>query len=84
MNDINYPSNNKEENTELIITSLLNNMINKVLLIRKKHLAKLNRERVRQCRHRKQEANRTEYIRQVRQQRRNYRQKRRLDNANIK
>ena len=35
--------------------------------MRQQHLAKLNRERVRQCRERKRQRNRNEYMRQVRE-----------------
>jgi hypothetical protein len=53
MNDINYTSANEEEEMEVIITFLLTDMIDQVLLIRKEHLAKLDRERVRRHRKRK-------------------------------
>jgi hypothetical protein len=52
MNNINNSCNNQEK-TKLIISSLLTDMITKVLLIRQQHLAKLNRVRVRRCRERK-------------------------------
>jgi hypothetical protein len=38
MNDIKYSFNSEEEKIEVIISSLLNNMINNVLLMRKEHL----------------------------------------------
>jgi hypothetical protein len=53
MNYVNYSSNNKDEKAEVIFTSSLNHMISEVLLMRTQHLAKLNRERVRQCEERK-------------------------------
>ena len=49
MDNDNNTSNNVEEGTELIVRSLLTDMITKVLLMRQQHLAKLNRERVRLC-----------------------------------
>jgi hypothetical protein len=64
MNNINNSYNN-EEKTILIISSLLTDMITQVLLIRQQHLVKLNRERVRRCRKRKQQGNRNEYMRKV-------------------
>jgi len=42
----------EEEETKLIISSLLTDMIMKILLMRQQHLAKLNRESVRRCRER--------------------------------
>ena len=81
MNNINNTCNNGEE-TELIISSLLTDMITKVLLMRQQHLAKLNRERVRPCRERKRQRNRNEYMRKVREQKRKNRQARRSNNAN--
>ena len=42
-----------KKKTKLIISSLLTDMIMKVLLMRQQHLAKLNRECVRRCRERK-------------------------------
>ena len=65
MDNDNNTSNNVEEGTELIVRSLLTDMITKVLLMRQQHLAKLNRERVRKCRKRKRQRNRNEYMRQV-------------------
>lgn len=65
MNNINYSSNNKEGKIELIVTSLLNHMINEVLLMREEHLARLNRERGRRCRERKREADPNEYMHTV-------------------
>ena len=53
MDNENNTSNNAEEGTELIVRSLLTDMITKVLLMRQQHLAKLNRERVRQYPERK-------------------------------
>ena len=81
MNNINNSCNNGEE-TELIISSLLTDMITKVLLMRQQHLAKLNRERVRRCRERKRQANRNEYMCKVREQKRKNRQARRSNNGN--
>lgn len=81
MNNINNSCNNGEE-TELIISSLLTDMITKVLLMRQQHLAKLNRERVRRCRERKRQRNRNEYMHKVREQKRKNRQSRRSNNAN--
>ena len=81
MNNINNSCNNGEE-TELIISSLLTDMITKVLLVRQQHLAKLNRERVRRCREQKRQRNTNEYMRKVREQKRKNRQARRSNNAN--
>ena len=81
MNNINNTCNNGEE-TELIISSLLTDMITKVLLVRQQHLAKLNRERVRRCRERKRQRNTNEYMRKVRERKRKNRQARRSNNAN--
>ena len=81
MNNINNSCNNGEE-TELIISSLLTDMITEVLLMRQQHLAKLNRERVRRCRERKRQRNTNEYMRKVREQKRKNRQARRSNNAN--
>jgi len=50
MDNENNTSNNEEEEIELIVRSLLTDMIRKVLLMRQQHLAKLNRERVHRCR----------------------------------
>ena len=76
MDNENNTSNNAEEETELIVRSLLTDMITKVLLMRQQHLAKLNRERVRQCRERKRQRNRNEYMRQVREKKHKNRQAR--------
>ena len=81
MDNVNNISNNEEEETKLIITSLLTDMITKVLLMRQEHLAKLNRERVRRCQERKRQGNTNEYIRKVREQKRKNRQARRSNNA---
>ena len=67
MDNENNASNNVEEGTELIVRSLLTDMITKVLLMRQQHLAKLNRERIRQFRERNRQRNRNEYMRQVRE-----------------
>ena len=67
MNNENNTSNNAEEGIELIVRSLLTDMITRILLMRQQHLAKLNRERVRKCRERKRQRNRNEYVRQVRE-----------------
>ena len=53
MDNVNNTSNNAKEGTELIVRSLLTDMIAKFLLMRLEHLAKLNRERVPQCGERK-------------------------------
>jgi hypothetical protein len=53
MNNFNNSWNNEEEETKLIITSLLSDIIMKVLLMREQHLAKLDRECVLRCRERK-------------------------------
>ncbi len=53
MNNENNCSNHKTKETKLITTSLLIDIIMKVLLMRQQHLAKLNRECVRRCRERK-------------------------------
>ncbi len=50
MNNVNNSWNNEEEETKLIISSLLTDMIMKDLLMRQQHLEILNRECVRQCR----------------------------------
>ena len=62
MNNINNNYNNEEE-TKLIISSLLMDMITKVLLMHRQHPAKLNTERVRRCRERKRQGNINEYMR---------------------
>ncbi len=80
-NNINNSCNNGEE-TELIISSLLTDMITKVLLMRQQHLAKLNRERLHQYRERKRQRNTNEYMRKVREQKRKNRQARRSNNDN--
>ena len=67
MDNENNTSNNAEEGIELIVRSLLTDMVAKVLLMRQQHLAKLNRERVPQCGERKRQRNRNEYMRQVRE-----------------
>ena len=53
MDNVNNTSNNAKEGTELIVRSLLTDMITKVLFMCQQHLAKLNRERVPQCGERK-------------------------------
>ncbi len=53
MNNVNNSCNNEEEETKLIISSLLNDMIMKVLLMCQQYLEKLNKECVRRCRERK-------------------------------
>ena len=60
MDNENNTSNNEEEETELIVRSLLTDMITKVLLMRQQYLAKLNRERVRRYRERKRQKNKNE------------------------
>ncbi len=57
-------------------------MVNKVLLMREGHLAKINRERVRRYGERKREANSSEYMRKVRKQKRRYREARQLNHVN--
>ena len=83
MNNVNNSCSNEEgeEETKVIISSLLNDMIAKVLSMRQQHLAKLNRERVRRCRERNRQRNINEYMRQVREQKRKNRQARRSNNA---
>jgi hypothetical protein len=58
-------------------------MINKVLLMRKEHLAKLNRERVHRYRQRKREADTSEYMRRVQEQKQQYLEARRLNHVNL-
>lgn len=67
MDNENNTSNNAEEGAELIVRSLFTEMITNVLLMRRQHLAKLNRERVRQCQERKRQRNRNEYMYQMRE-----------------
>src|SRR5579862_5889512 len=67
MDNENNTSNNGEEGIELIVRPLLTDMITKVLSMHQQDLAKLNRERARQCRKRKRQRNRNEYMRQVRE-----------------
>jgi hypothetical protein len=81
MNDIKYSFNSEEEKIEVIISSLLNDMINNVLLMRKEHLTKLNREDVRRYRQRKREADTSEYVRRIREQKQ-YQEARRLNHVN--
>ena len=50
MDNVNNISNNGEEDTKLIISSLFTDMVTEVLLMHQQHLAKLNRGRVRRCR----------------------------------
>ena len=61
MNNINNNCNNEEE-TKLIVRSLLMDMLTKVLLMHQLHPAKLNREHVRRCRERKRQGNINEYM----------------------
>jgi hypothetical protein len=69
MNNLNNSCSNEEKETKLIISSLLTDMIMKVLLMcQQQNLAKLNRERVSRCRERKRQRNANEYMRQVRKQ----------------
>jgi hypothetical protein len=69
MNNLNNSCSNEEKETKLIISSLLTDMITKVLLMcQQQNLAKLNRERVSRCRERKRQRNANEYMRQVRKQ----------------
>lgn len=81
MNDKNNNYDSKNEDTESIIASMLNDMVNQVLILRKQHLRKLNKERVRRCRQRKRAANETQYTIQIREQKRRYRQLHRLKNS---
>jgi hypothetical protein len=53
MNDVNDSSNHEEEKRKPIISSLLVDIIMKVLSMRQQRLEKLNRECVRRCRERK-------------------------------
>ena len=77
MDNENNTSNNAEEGTELIVRPLLTDMIKKVLVMSQQHLAKLNRERIRQFRERKRQRNRNEYMHQVREKKQKNRQARR-------
>jgi hypothetical protein len=78
MNAINYRCNAEEDEMETINT-LLNDMIDEVLLLRQQHLAKLNRERVRRYRERMLRENKAEYMRKVREQKRQNRRMHRLN-----
>ena len=66
MDNENNTSNNEEE-TELIVRSLLTDMIMKVLLMRQQHFEKLSRKRVRRCRERQRQMNNNEYMRPTRE-----------------
>jgi hypothetical protein len=66
MNNLNNSCNNEEEETKLIISLLLTDMITEVLLMREQNLAKLNRERILRCRERKRQRNPNEYTCKVR------------------
>ncbi|CAF3397189.1 unnamed protein product [Rotaria socialis] len=74
MDDMNNNSTHEEEKIEEIISALLTDMIDQVMLMRKEHLKKLNIERVRRYRQRKQHANKSEYMRKVREQKRKHRE----------
>ncbi|CAF1277294.1 unnamed protein product [Rotaria sordida] len=63
MDNVNNTSNNGEEDTELIISSLFTDMVTEVLLMHQQHLAKLNRGRVRRCREPKIDKHSCGYIR---------------------
>ncbi|CAF3120102.1 unnamed protein product [Rotaria sp. Silwood2] len=73
MNHTTNISDLEQQTPEIIIVSLLNDMIDQVLLIRKQHLARLNREYVRSYRERKRQTNKSKYMLQVREQKRRYR-----------
>jgi len=47
IHDISYSPNNEEERTEIIITSLLSRVIDKVLQVHKKRVEKLNTQKER-------------------------------------
>ncbi|CAF1286480.1 unnamed protein product [Rotaria sp. Silwood1] len=74
MSDTHNNSNTEQDELELSIGSLLNHLVNQVVLMRKQRLAKLNKKRVRRYRKRKREANQSEYMRRIREQRRKNRQ----------
>ncbi len=82
MNNVNNSWNNDEEGTKLIISSLLTDIIMKVLLVRQQHLEKLNREHVRRCRERKWQGNKNKYMRKVPEQKRKNPQAHRSNNGN--
>ncbi|CAF2872637.1 unnamed protein product [Rotaria sp. Silwood2] len=63
----------EQQTPEIIIVPLLNDMIDQVLLMRKHHLARLNREYVRRYRERKRQTDKSKYMLQVREQKRRYR-----------
>ncbi|CAF3890330.1 unnamed protein product, partial [Rotaria sp. Silwood1] len=63
MDNVNNSCNTEEEEAKHITSLLLTDMMMKAFLMRQQHLAKLNRERVRQCRERKQQGNINEYVR---------------------
>jgi len=74
MNNVNDSCNHEEEKTEPIISSLLVDIIMKVLSMRQQHFEKLNREYVRRCRERKWQGNTNEYMRKIREQKQKDRQ----------
>jgi len=74
MDDKNFNFIDETNKLEFIINSLLSEMINKVIAMRKQHLAKLNRECVRRYRQRKRDQDINEYKRQVREQKQRYRE----------
>ncbi|CAF3233747.1 unnamed protein product [Rotaria sp. Silwood2] len=57
----------EQQTPEIIIVPLLNDMIDQVLLMRKHHLARLNREYVRRYRERKRQTDNSKYMLQVRE-----------------
>ncbi|CAF3846914.1 unnamed protein product [Rotaria sp. Silwood1] len=73
MNHINNISDIEQQTPEIMIVSLLNDMIDHVLLMRKHHLARLNREYVRRYRERKRQTDKSKYMLQMREQKRRYR-----------
>ncbi|CAF1420092.1 unnamed protein product [Rotaria sordida] len=77
MNDTNNIIDIEQQTPEIIFVSLLNDMIDQVLLMRKQHLARLNRERVHRYRERRRQADKSAYMLQVREQKQRYRASRR-------
>ncbi|CAF3803839.1 unnamed protein product [Rotaria socialis] len=60
----------EEQETEVIVAALLQDMLDEVLVIRHQHLATLNRNRVTRHRIQKQNRNPSEYLRELRKQKR--------------
>ncbi|CAF1217970.1 unnamed protein product [Rotaria sordida] len=77
MNDTNNISDIEQQTPEIIFVSLLNDMIDQVLLMRKHHLVRLNRERVRRYHEQRRQADKSGYILQIREQKQRYRASRR-------